>query len=83
MKKVFHTTYESHDIQVINTWLDGEKLFINGKLQDENLGLAFRATLRGVLIGKDQSPKHIKVSLGGLFTIHCKIFVDNTLVYSK
>lgn len=83
MKKVFDVTYEGHHIHVVNTWFNGEKLYIDGKLQDENLGIALRATLRGILKKNDQITKNIKVSLGGIFTIKCKIFVDNVLVFSK
>lgn len=82
MKKVFDVTHEGHHIQVVNTWFNGEKLYVDGKLQDENVGLALRATLRGILKDNDQITKNIKVSLGGTFTIKCKIFVDNVLVHS-
>jgi len=83
MKKVFDATYEGHHIQVVNTWFNGEKLYIDGQLQDENLGVALRATLRGVLKNSDEITKNIKVSLGGFFSIKCKIFVDNVLVFGK
>lgn len=81
MKKVFDVTYEGHHIHVVNTWFNGEKLYIDGELQDENLGLVLRATLRGTLKKDNQITKNIKVSLGGFFTIKCKIFVDNVLVF--
>lgn len=83
MKKVFEVTYKGHHIQVINTWFSGEKLFVDGQLQDENLGIALRASLSGMIKEKDQTIKNIKVSLGGFLTIGCKIFVDNVLVFSK
>lgn len=84
MKKVFKVTYEGHQIQVVNTWFNGEKLYIDGKLQDENLGLGItRATLTGFLKSSNDFTKNIKVSLGGSFTINCRIFVDNVLVYPK
>ena len=83
MKKVFDATYEGHHIQGVNTWFNGEKLYIDGQLQDENLGVALRATLRGVLKNSDEITKNIKVSLGGFFSIKCKIFVDNVLVFGK
>ncbi|MGD6842569.1 hypothetical protein ACQCVH_08590 [Bacillus infantis] len=38
MKKVFDFKYEGHHIQVVNSWFYGEKLYVDGKLQDENLG---------------------------------------------
>ena len=83
MKKMFDVTYEGHHIQVVNTWFYGEKLYIDGKLQDENLGIASRATLRGIIKDNDQITKNIKVSLGGILTIKCRIFVNNVLVFSK
>jgi len=83
MKKMFDVTYEGPHIQVVNTCFNGEKLYIDGKLQDENVGIALRATLRGILKNNDQITKNIKVSLGGIFTIKCRIFVDNVLVFSK
>jgi hypothetical protein len=78
--KAFEVTYEDHDIRVENSWFDGERLYVNGQLQDENLGVALRATLMGVL-KSDNRTKHIKVALGGFFTINCKIFVDNKLIF--
>ena len=83
MKKMFDVIYEGHHIQVVNTWFYGEKLYIDGKLQDENLGIASRATLRGVIKDNNQITKNIKVSLGGILTIKCRIFVNNVLVFSK
>ncbi|MFZ0446655.1 MAG: hypothetical protein WAM95_18890 [Bacillus sp. (in: firmicutes)] len=83
MKKVFDVTYEGHHIQVVNTWFNGEKLYIDGKLQDENLGIALRGTLEGVLKENNKITKDIKVSLGGIFTIKCKIFVNNILAFGN
>lgn len=60
MKKVFNVTYEGYHIQVVNTWFNGEKLYIDGKLQDENLGVALRATLRGILKKNNQITKILK-----------------------
>lgn len=83
MKKVIYFNYEGHHIQVVNSWFFGEKLYIDGKLQDENLGVAIRATLEGVLKSNDNLTKNIKVTLGGIFTVNCKVFIDNTLVFSN
>lgn len=82
MKKVFEATYENHRIQVENNWFTGEKLYIDGELQDENLGLSFRGTLHGLIRSKGNESKSIKVTLGGFFSIHCKIFIDHVLVSS-
>lgn len=82
MKKVFEAIFEGHRIQVENRWFTGEKLYVDGELQDENLGLAFRGTLNGRIRNKGNGSKSIKVTLGGFFSTHCKVFVDNVLVPS-
>ncbi|MBM7839883.1 hypothetical protein JOC54_003163 [Alkalihalobacillus xiaoxiensis] len=81
MQKSFELTYEGQQILVTNSWMNGEKLHIDGKLQDENLGLSFRGTLNGVLRNHNNEVKTVKASVGGFFTISCRIFVDNQLVY--
>jgi hypothetical protein len=84
MKKVFEVTYKGRHIQVENTWFNGEKLYVDGKLQDQNLGFAFdRATLNGVIKSHEGANQHIKVSLGGAITVKCRIFVDNELIYPE
>lgn len=82
MKKVFEAIYDGHRIQVENRWFAGEKLYVDGELQDENMGLALRATLTGNLRIDSNKSKYIKVTIGGFFSIHCKIFVDHVLVPS-
>lgn len=76
--KEFEVMYKGQRIQVENRWFGGEKLYIDGKLQDENIGLGLRARLTGEL--KEDRGK-VKVNLGGNFKIRCKIFVDNKLIY--
>lgn len=82
MKKVFETIYDGHKIQVENRWFAGEKLYVDGKLQDENIGLALRAMLTGNVRVDVNESKCIKVAIGGFFNIHCKIFIDNVLIPS-
>ncbi|WP_338012374.1 hypothetical protein [Alkalihalophilus pseudofirmus] len=81
--KVFEATYEGRQIRVENSWFNGEKLFVDGELQDQNLGLALRSTLQGQLKTANGEFKMIKVTLGGTVKIQCKIFVDHRLVYPK
>ncbi|MFB4211532.1 hypothetical protein ACE1TH_06380 [Shouchella sp. JSM 1781072] len=57
MEKTFEINYEDHHILVINTWVSGEKLFIDGELQDENVGLALRGTLNGSLVNNHNEVK--------------------------
>ncbi|WP_368505105.1 hypothetical protein AB3N04_05510 [Alkalihalophilus sp. As8PL] len=83
MKKTFRMTYDGHQIEVKNRWFNGEKLYVDGQLQDENLGLALRATLTGELTNQSGERKKVKVAIGGFFRIHCKIFIDNKLIFSE
>lgn len=82
MKKTFDITHEGRHILVENRWFEGEKLFVDGELQDENLGLSFRGVLNGRLKSGD-GMKNIKVTVGGFFAIHCKVFIENELIYSS
>ena len=63
-----------------NTWFNGERLYVDGELQDENLGLAFGVTLTGKLNRNNGDKRLIKVSIGVNFKINCRIFVDNKLI---
>ena len=49
MVKRVMANYYGHEILVVNTWLFGAKLFVDGALQDENKGLF-------ALTGKDFPP---------------------------
>ena len=78
LKKTFEVWHKNHHIRVENGWFSGEKLYIDDQLQDENIGLGFRARLTGEL--KDGNGM-VKVTLGGNLKINCRIFVDNKLIY--
>lgn len=73
--KEWNVRYEGNEIRVENRWL-GEKLFINGQLQDIGRGLTDRAKL----IGKLEDGRLVKVSLGGSFGVHCTVFVENEMI---
>lgn len=78
MKK-WEVTHGANKIEVENS-ISGEKLYVNGELQDEQIGMvAGRSRLWGQL----DSGEIIKVSLGGDVKIHCSIFVNNKLVLSE
>ncbi|SFE75661.1 hypothetical protein [Alteribacillus iranensis] len=83
MRKTFEAMHEGHVIQVENTWFKGERLYIDGELQDENVGLALRASLRGAVTNHKGETQEIKVTLGGTTKIECKIFADNRLIESR
>jgi len=63
----------------IESDLAGERLFVNGALQDKQCGFAYRSRLWGRL----PSGEEIKASLGGWFKINCYVFVDNVQVSAK
>jgi hypothetical protein len=77
------TVYEGNTILVENSWFSGERLFVNGSLQDEQLGLGFRSRLWGSIYSADSKIKRIKVTLGAsFFSVECRIFIDDALIYS-
>ena len=82
MRKTFQVMCNGNHIKVVNSWFGGEKLYVNGQLQDENLGLGLRGILNGELKNTEER-KNIKVALGGTFKINCRIFIDNELIYPK
>jgi len=71
----------NHDgnVLIVENRASGERLYVNGELQDERLGLNFGIRLWGQL----PTGESVKVSLGGIWTIKCRIFVDNKLVFPK
>ncbi|WP_055669704.1 hypothetical protein [Desnuesiella massiliensis] len=64
---------------VVENRISGERLYVNGDLQDEQIGIADRSRLWGQL----QTGETIKVSMGGLFGMHCRIFINSKLVFSE
>ena len=72
------TEYKGNKITVENQ-LYSEKLIVNEELQDELIGVTERSRLWGHL----PSGEVIKVSVGGdHYKIHCRIFIDDKLVFS-
>lgn len=76
--KIWEVKYGENTIRVENGW-DGEKLLVNGDLQDKQVGITTRSRLWGEL----PTGEKIKVSLGGFFGVHCLIFVNNKLILEK
>lgn len=68
--------YENFEIKVVNTWFEGERLYVNNELQDKKFGFG-SSNLRGHIINSKGERKNIKVSLGGSFRISCFVFVDD------
>lgn len=76
--KTWEIDYKGNRVTVENEWFS-ERLYVNGELQDELIGVTFRARLWGKL----STGEEIKVTLGGIFKIHCRIFIDQKLVSSE
>lgn len=74
--KRWETSYNGNKIVVENR-MSSEKLFVNGELQDECIGIKVgRVRLFGHLVTGEK----IKVSLGGNLAIRCRIFIDDKLI---
>lgn len=79
MKSIWIANYDGNEIKIVNTWFNGERLFVNGKLQDDRFSL-FSADLVGHVRTKDDEKKMIKVNIGGWLKITCRLFVDDEQV---
>ena len=78
--KTWNVNHFGNDI-VVKSEGTSERLYINGKLQDEEAG---PPVPRVTLWGQIPSGGCVKVSLGGKkVKAQCKIFIDNTLVLSE
>lgn len=80
--KRWNAEYEGNLIRIENTWF-GEKLFVNDILQDEEIGLAFRSRLYGKIIKSDGTEANIRVSLGSILGVECRLFINDTLIPFK
>jgi hypothetical protein len=80
MKKIWKVDYKGHKITVENTWFNGERLFVDGELQDEEIGFGVRAKLFGRIKSGEGAGESIKVSIGAWFNVDCRIFIDEKLV---
>lgn len=58
-----------------------ERLIVDNELQDELFGFGFRSVLFGKFRDGDNVGAEVKVSLGGWWRVHCRVFVDNYLVF--
>ena len=81
MKKSWELNYKGHTIRVENSWLHGEKLYVNNELQDESVGFSFRGRLIGNVVTGEGHKEAIKVSLGGWFVINIRMFIDDRQVF--
>ncbi|CAN1506852.1 hypothetical protein MCETHM1_00668 [Flavobacteriaceae bacterium] len=77
MKSTWVTKYEDSEIKVENNWFTGEKLFVNGELQDEQLNFITPSRMTGSLTNRNGEKLDIKANISGFFTVSCRLFVDN------
>lgn len=82
MKDVWVVKYGEHTIRVVNTWTN-EKLFVDGVLQDEQVGFHLTSRLFGKVKNEEGQDEEIKVSIGSCFcSMECRIFVGDRLLYT-
>ena len=72
----WYVEVDDNKIKVENK-MSGTKLYVNEKLQDALLGVAFSGVN---FSGKLPDGRVVKVILGGFIKMHCCIFVDGELV---
>ncbi|MFQ3173716.1 MAG: hypothetical protein ACI8W0_000813 [Flavobacterium sp.] len=75
--------YDDNLITITNNWFSGEKLFINAKLQDEQLNFFTPSKMSGILTGKNGERLNVKTNISGFFTTSCRLFVDHKKVEMK
>ncbi|NRT12597.1 hypothetical protein [Flavobacterium sp. 14A] len=83
MKSEWITNYEGNEIKITNNWFSGEKLFVNNELQDEQLNFITPSNMTGNLIDRNGKQLQLKTNISGLFTVSCRLFIDNKKVTLK
>lgn len=80
MKSIFKAIYNSQEIRIENSWFGGEKLFVNGELQDETINFWTPSRLTGHLIENGEKlPIKANIYSGGI-SIKCSLFIDDKKV---
>jgi hypothetical protein len=82
MKSIWIASYENNEVKVENTWFNGERLYVNGILQDERFGF-FSSNLTGHIMNSRNEKEAIKVNLGGCWRIDCRLFINDNKVEIK
>lgn len=79
--KTWKFEYEGAVIEIINA-ATGEKLIVNGQLQDEQIGYAVRSRLYGHLLSPGGERRLLKVSIGTEFlSVRCIVFLDDKEIF--
>ncbi len=81
MKSIWTANYEGNLITLENNWFSGEKLFVNGKLQDCQVNYITTPILTGHLFNKEGMRLSIKANLlPGFFKVTAMLFIDDAEV---
>ena len=83
MKSEWIAKYEETEIKITNNWFSGEKLYVNNELQDEQLSFITPSNMTGNLFNKQGEKLNIKTNISGLFSVSCRLFIDNRKVELK
>ena len=78
----FEISYKGSRIHIKNDGPEGERLFINGELQDQNFE-AYDGYLKGSLINEEGEEETIEVYLGGPQTSNCIIEANGKSIYAS
>ena len=77
MKSEWLAQYEETEIKITNSWFNGEKLYVNNELQDEQLNFITPSNMTGNLVNANGDKLHIKANVSGFFKVSCRLFIDN------
>lgn len=75
----FEFTYKGNKILIRNDGPEGESLFVNGVLQDQNFG-AHNGHLIGHIFDEEQKKEVLEVFLGGRETSDCTVYANGELI---
>ncbi len=77
----FELSYKGNKILIRNDGPEGESLFVNGELQDQNFS-AYNGRLIGHIFDEENRKEVLEIILGGKETRDCLIFANGSLIYS-
>lgn len=75
--KIWQTTYKGHDVVIMNGWFRGERLLIDGELQDIRRGFSVRSLLAGRIRTGEGAGEPVRVCLSGWLVLQCDLFIDD------
>lgn len=81
MKSIWTANFGNNAVLVENNWFSGEKLYVNGELQDMQKNYFSAPVLTGHVIIDNGNKLAIKVNLiANFFSIDCLLFIDDRKV---